>query len=62
MLVDPARYERHFYDYVVNKLYTNVLCICTRKGSRASGAIARIAESLNVTLYPTLNEGDCPQD
>lgn len=62
ILVDPAQYEKHFLDYVVNRLYANALCICTRKGSRASAAIGRIAQSLNVTLYSARKESDCPQD
>jgi predicted O-methyltransferase YrrM len=62
MLVNPAQYEKHFLDYVVNKLYTNALCICTRKGSRASAAIGRVSQTLNITLYQTRTERDCPQD
>jgi predicted O-methyltransferase YrrM len=62
MLADPVQYEKYFFDYVVNRLYTNALCICTRKGSRSSDAVVRIAQTLNVTLYPTRTESDCPQD
>ena len=62
MLVDPALYEKYFLNYIVNRLYTNALCICTRKGSRANAAIGRIAQTLNVTLYPARTESDCLQD
>lgn len=62
MLIDPAQYEKHFLNYIVNRLYTNALCVCTRKGSRASAGIGRIAQMLNVTLYPTRTESDCLQD
>ena len=62
MLGDPAQYERHFMNYVVNRAYPNALCICTRKGSRVGNAVERIARTLNVTLYPTRKESDCLQD
>jgi len=62
MLVDPAQYEKHFLNYVVNRIYPNALCVCTRKGSRASAAIGRIAQALSIALYPMRRESDCTQD
>jgi predicted O-methyltransferase YrrM len=62
MLVDPTRYEKWFYDYVVHHKFANSLCICARQGSTASAEIQKIQNLLQMPLYRTFDRQRCSED
>lgn len=62
MLVDSRQYEKWFYDYFVHDKYSNSLCLCTKRGSRASMAVPRIQEMLDMRLYRTFDGQNCAKD
>jgi hypothetical protein len=61
MLNDEKQYEKWFYDYTPVK-YPASLCICIKRGSKASTGMPEIEKSIGIPLYTSFSVENCRED
>jgi hypothetical protein len=62
VMASPEQYEKSFYDYVVQKGFSNSLFIGTKKSSAANQFLPRIRELMGIRLYSSFHRDQCVED